>query len=321
MAVTTKTVKSSGGDYSSLSGWEAGQQKVISAGDSEEAECYSFSDTTQLVIDGWTTAADAYIRIYAASGERHAGKWDSTKYRLETTATNNILENYVRFEGLQISLNSASTFRYALNLVGAANNGDGYLVDGCIVKLIGTTTDQYGIRLFGGSVESIVRNCIVYDFNSTGSVGISGVMASNTSRMDNNTAQNCTLGFTTGYLDTIIRNCLASGCTNGFTATGDWYTGSDYNASDLASDAPGANSRNSQTFTFVDAANDDFHLASSDTGALGFGIDLSGTFTTDIDGETRTGTWDIGADEYVAAGVAASLPPITRSFPPALLAM
>src|SRR4030067_2642327 len=107
MVDTVKTVKSSGGDYSSLSAWEAGQQKVISAGDSEQAECYSFSDTTQLIIDGWTTAADAYIRIYVASGERHAGKWDSTKYRLESTASKNILENYVWFEGLQISLNSA----------------------------------------------------------------------------------------------------------------------------------------------------------------------------------------------------------------------
>lgn len=44
----------------------------------------------------------------------------------------------------------------------------------------------------------------------------------------------------------------------------------------------------------------DFHLDSSDTAAKDQGYDLSAIFTTDIDGDTRSGTWDIGADEYVA---------------------
>jgi hypothetical protein len=54
------------------------------------------------------------------------------------------------------------------------------------------------------------------------------------------------------------------------------------------------------TFTDTTAGSEDFHLVASDTDAIGKGADLSGTFTTDIDGTTRTGTWDIGADEYVA---------------------
>jgi len=301
MADTVKTVKSSGGDYSSLSGWEAGQQKVISAGDTEQAECYSFSDTTQLVIDGWTTAVDAYIRIYTPGTERHDGKWNTSKYRLETTASNSILEDYTRIEGLQVSINASATFRYAVNFVGAANNADGNLIDGCIVKNLSAQTDQEGIRIIGASVQNTVRNCLVYDFNTTGSVGISASMASNTSRMDNCTVYNCTLGYDTGYLDTIIRNCLADSCTDGFAGVSNFETGSSNNASSLASDAPGTSSRNSQTFTFVDATNRDLHLTSSDAGARDYGIDLSATFTTDIDGVTRSGTWDIGADEYVAA--------------------
>lgn len=43
----------------------------------------------------------------------------------------------------------------------------------------------------------------------------------------------------------------------------------------------------------------DFHLKSG-ADAIDAGTDLSGTFTTDIDGVTRSGTWDIGADEYSA---------------------
>ena len=52
-------------------------------------------------------------------------------------------------------------------------------------------------------------------------------------------------------------------------------------------------------FINITPGSEDFHI-----GALSSlkdaGTDLSGTFTTDIDGETRTGTWDIGVDEIVA---------------------
>jgi hypothetical protein len=55
------------------------------------------------------------------------------------------------------------------------------------------------------------------------------------------------------------------------------------------------------TPTFVDADNDDFHLAAGDTTWKNAGTDLSATFTTDIDSETRTAPWDIGADQYIAS--------------------
>lgn len=42
----------------------------------------------------------------------------------------------------------------------------------------------------------------------------------------------------------------------------------------------------------------DFRLAAGDTAAKDQGVDLSAYFTTDKDGNTRTGTWDIGAYEY-----------------------
>ena len=56
--------------------------------------------------------------------------------------------------------------------------------------------------------------------------------------------------------------------------------------------------------TFVNAAGDNFHLAVGDD-AIGEGTDLSAdgdfAFDDDIDGDTIV-TWDIGFDEYVAAG-------------------
>jgi hypothetical protein len=90
---------------------------------------------------------------------------------------------------------------------------------------------------------------------------------------------------------------------NGTDYSGSWKTTSTNNLSKDAT-APALNTyyRNKTlTFTNVTAGSEDFHLISTDTDAIDNGADLSGTFTTDIDGTTRSGTWDIGADEYVSS--------------------
>lgn len=102
---------------------------------------------------------------------------------------------------------------------------------------------------------------------------------------------------------TIIINCLAQDCTDGFKITETtWDASSCNNCSDIASDAPGSNSRTGSV-TFVNAGGDDYHLAPSDTVALGYGVadPGSGLFSDDIDGQARGIIWDIGADEYVSA--------------------
>lgn len=62
----------------------------------------------------------------------------------------------------------------------------------------------------------------------------------------------------------------------------------------------GTGGRVNQTFTFVDPALGNYHLAGTDTGAKGYGADLSGdanyAFTDDIDIQNRAEPWDIGAD-------------------------
>jgi hypothetical protein len=44
------------------------------------------------------------------------------------------------------------------------------------------------------------------------------------------------------------------------------------------------------------AGSEDFHLAAG-AAALDRGVDLGALFDTDVDGDTRTAPWDIGADE------------------------
>lgn len=78
------------------------------------------ADTSAVTIDGWTTSATNYIKIWTDPSEnyRHQGKWDDTKYRLETStyAIANY-EDYVRIDGLQAK-STATTFTSIIGLDG-----------------------------------------------------------------------------------------------------------------------------------------------------------------------------------------------------------
>ncbi|MFH1666726.1 MAG: hypothetical protein ABIA17_04055, partial [Elusimicrobiota bacterium] len=71
---STKTIKSSGGDYTSLTAWEAGEQADLVALDRVAvAECYDFESVeSPISINGWTTDAGHYIKIYVPPSERRA---------------------------------------------------------------------------------------------------------------------------------------------------------------------------------------------------------------------------------------------------------
>ena len=67
----------------------------------------------------------------------------------------------------------------------------------------------------------------------------------------------------------------------------------DYNAYSTANNITNADPAD----VFFDHANDDFRLKSGSI-AIGQGYDLSSIVFTDIQGETRTVPFDIGADEF-----------------------
>lgn len=56
------------------------------------------------------------------------------------------------------------------------------------------------------------------------------------------------------------------------------------------------------TFVSTDPANANFLKLAAASPGIDVGTDLSGVFTTDAFGTTRTGTWDLGAHEYVGGG-------------------
>jgi len=275
-----------GADYTSLSAWEAGEEKDLQQADEiavAKCRCTGGSaDTDAVVIDGsWNPDATRYIKIWTdpSEGYRHDGKWNDSKYRLVNNADSYALdvnEPYTKIEGLQIRQTGPGDYNHALDVRNASYFEVSYtIVRGC------NGNNAKGI--YGSVSEGPVKlwNNIVYDFNSSDGIVLSISTAGQKAYVYNNTVYNCNIGiYSGGYQDIVAKNNLVQDCTDGYE--GDFDSDSDYNISDISGDAPGANSKTC-TVSFVDEANDDFHLASSDTC-------------------TRSGTWDIGADEYVVAG-------------------
>jgi len=144
-STVTVTVKSSGGDYASLNAAIGGEGRDLPAADEIcDIACYSFTDTTTLIVSGFTTDSTRYIRVYTPSSERHAGVWSSSKYNLSVDATNppiEINEDYVRLEGLQISAvrpYSGLTYGVMLEAMGATAEVH---IQNCLIKL-GTYCDN-----------------------------------------------------------------------------------------------------------------------------------------------------------------------------------
>lgn len=309
-----KTVKSSGGDYSSLVAWEAGQQSDFVSGDTiQQADCYGFLDSGAVTIAGSTVDSTHYMRIVAASGAEAQIPWNtSTAYRLRGTfCPLTINQSYTRVERIQLETNIDDTNLTGVQIDRAAVD---VLVRGCHIR-----SAQLGPYTFGGTSHGIdggtdalgnrflINNFI--DWGNGFASGASNVVGIQTTSHDvgNTFVYNCTIigGSATGakgihdsYSKIICKNVLAKGHLGG-----DFSSINSGNATNCASgdsSAVGTGARTSQTFTFVYAAGGDYHLALSDAGAKGFGVDLSADatypFSTDFDDGARSGTWDIGAD-------------------------
>jgi len=99
----------------------------------------------------------------------------------------------------------------------------------------------------------------------------------------------------------LAKNNIFAGCGAMAIQSALFVSGTGYNATDQPSigyPPTPSSDRVGQTFSFVDAAAGDYHLAPDDTGARDYGTsDVGAVTSTDIDGQTRLDPWDIGADE------------------------
>ncbi len=328
MAEVVKVVDPDSGagfDYDSLFDWEAGEQTDLDAANNiAVAKCRctgGTADTTAVTIDGWTTSATDYIKIWTDPSEsyRHAGKYPTgNKYRLETASGTSLLidEAYTKLYGLPIK--NAVALQGCLT-VGSSSTVTNF-VGGYLFLWQAGTSASWCVSLSAYyTVNAIFFNCIglnASSYNHTNTICFGWIGSSTTSLTV--TFYNCTAyggynGFAVNSSNTnktmVCKNCLGAGSAgNEFSNPNSWGS-SDYNASDDTTSPGGAHDHTEHTFSFVDSGNGDFHLQSSDAGAKDLGVSDpgSGLFSDDIDGQTRSGSWDIGADEYVAAGTTREL--------------
>lgn len=303
-----KTVMPSGGDYTSLEAcMNANEQNLVTADkyfDVEIDGTWSSADTTAVTIHNYTTDATRYIHIYTTTAARHKGVLSSSYYQLSVNAADAINLVYancpdIKILGLQIVNASATGAGINQGRTTPVTNIS-YIAYNIVVNTNGSNNNA-GIAVF--RISSYIYNNIVY-----GGWGYSGITtySDNTAvqYVYNNTVYGCGSGLKPQSNDTVAKNNICYNNTTDYDNVAYFIDPSTHNLSkDATAPALGTYYINKTlTFTNTGAGTEDFHLVSGDTDAIDLGSDLSGEsiFTDDIDGVTRTGTWDIGADEYVA---------------------
>lgn len=288
--VTLTCIPGGGGDYSWLPAITALQWDLVAMDICLRIECYGGGNLGSPNWGGaWRTDDDHWIDMVAAPGHRHEGVWDDGAARIysEVNGPRALTPDagHLRVRGLQIDIAGATVNKFGIQFAVGASGG---LIDGCIVRSSTTAVPRHGIWV-GDDTE--VRNCLVLGWQ----YGI--YMYDRNPNVYSNTVAGCASGYHRRAGTPRGRNNLAVGCADGYYNLGgqDW----DFCASDLFGDARGANSRNGQIFTFLAATESDFRLSPTDTGALGWGQNLSSLFTADISGLDRGGWWDIGASAVI----------------------
>ena len=314
MAVVTRyvnTASSPGGDgttaattganraYASLSEWEADEQTdLVTATDTHVVNCVgSTADTARAYITGWTTDATYFITV---NGDNTTGAYSAAHYRIENTTTGgyqylmHVRESFTVFNDIQLEQIAAHNAAHGFYLFSCTD----VTFKRCLSK--GVVTGGSSTRGFHVETTGVkIYGCLAIGWSGVSHVGIKFGSSTPLSYLYNTTVDDCTIGVSVGYLSTIARNVLTQNCGNGFSGTA--HASSSNNASDIASDAPGS-SPQTGTATFVDAAGGDYQPASGDTVAKENGVDLSGTFTFDLAGNTWPATWSIGCLIPAAAG-------------------
>jgi hypothetical protein len=275
-----------------------------------------------------TTSATNYMHIKAAAGhEALLTGWSTSRYRV-TAASGSTLDFtsgplHCLIEGLQVETapTAANGGRRAISVGNVAGTAKFLTMDRCRVRVTssGTGTDIIGVQYQNAGGRLRLVNTIS-ELSGTNTANVTAVSV-RTDVASTSVLYNCTVygaGVGVSYSGTALKaiNTLTSACTDGWSST-TYRTGTDYNASSVASDAPGANSRNAQTFTFENAGSGDYRLAAGDAGARTFGANLSAdgdyAFSIDMASTARSAPWDIGAHE-VSISAASSIAAISSGY-------
>jgi hypothetical protein len=300
-----KTIKASGGDYTSLSAWEATLAATLTS--TELAECYNFALSDDVAISGSVTSATNYIRIYTPLAERHDGRSravSGTGFRIsDSTGAGTIrhgANSHVRYEGLEIEQTGSSN---TLQINNTLSSGSDIRVEKCLIHDTLTGTG-YTISAIAANLNLTLRNNIVYgNQRSMDTRGATSALCEN-STFWRHQAQ---LGLVSGT-ELSCKNTYSghAGAASDDFWSGGSPTGNNNASSDTTATARFTSSVNSvagsAVFTSVTAGSEDFSLKTGTNALVDAGATL-GTVTDDLIGTTRPqgASYDIGAFERIVS--------------------
>ena len=328
--INEATVNSIKRAYTSLSEAESGAEDAdhlntldLTSGDGYVLNfpCYydSGADTDSMTISGWTTAADNYIRIYTPTStisqvnnsQRHEGSWDDERYRLEVESPSSsivsIESSFVKVDGLQIKI-TANSGSVITGIVFSGVYGDSQIdISNNIIQGVVSGTASYIMGISRGQKEEEINtvkawNNVIYGFIGGNGDNYGIISFTGTIYAYNNTVYNCGCGYETFLGSLVVKNNIAYNNTVDYSGT--FGSDSTHNLSkdETASTTIGLGvTYPNKTLSFIntDSGTENFSLKSTDTDAIDKGADLSADtdLILDIKGQTRSGSWDLGASE------------------------
>jgi hypothetical protein len=225
MGVVTKTIGTTGRDYSTLQAWEdALPANLVTDGNSQVGLVYKDTEFTTgssvaLTISGETTDASNTITLEAAPGQSFIDdsgirtnplSYDATKgvaIRSSGSPLIDIQANNVTVRRLQIK-NTGANRQAIRNAVGPSTN---FILDQCIIEGDGDTGS------FGGS-GTIIKNCIIINNGATATatyvVAMNGGSLINCTMVVRSSLSFATAEVALQYTTAItIKNCALFGAT------------------------------------------------------------------------------------------------------------
>lgn len=335
VATVTKTIGTSSRDYSTQTAWEADLDTgaIYSASDVAVGERYNDSAFNELVtINGGGTVGLASIRLTSASGERHDGTAGTGVRNVRTGTGTVVISNTVvtTVEWGECNQNGNNGF-----IVNVSSGGVDHTLRYSLLHGSTGTNGGLNVGSISGTYTSKFYDFIVYDITRVGGAGsLNGILSSTALGVNNrgkffanitihdvnSTATGTTYGANIPDSTGITAQNIVATSTVGGGTTADFGVASysnataDHNASsDTSASGTGSLTSIAASSQYVSTVggSEDLHLksgadcidAGTDLGTSPSGVEL------DIDGYDRDAaavTWDIGADEYVSAVVAAS---------------
>lgn len=301
-----KTLKASGGDYTTIAAWLASLPATLT--EPEQLEVYDFDmdiGAASVSISKTTSAAN-YIRIYAAPGQGHDGRprdVSAKGFRLINNVagpTININANHVRLEGFEIYNTSTSTSSQAFSCMNFTFAADSDIRLANMLIHDSATDTSYTVNVSRANLNIALSNCIVY-----------GTRRSlDTRNAASAKIENCTFWRHTASLGVLVaaahtvRNTYSghAGAASDDFWTGSTPVGSNNIASDTTASPRFTASLNSvagaSVFASVTAGSENFNLLAGTNALVDAGTAI-GAITTDSIGTARPqgAAYDVGAIE------------------------